>query len=602
MHAVSFDEPQDLLSIGSQQPAAVRTLRRLFPAYCLLAALVTFGFALYDPFQVDGDAIAYMNLSDYVGAHQWHAVVNGYWQPMYPAFLSVAHALTHATLQNEVRAYYLANYVIFLFAMLAVVLLSDAIVELRATRSDSSYVLDCYAVRYLGIALLVFSSQHELRIGAIKPDTLLLVFFLTAITALLRYLATARLRWAAAMGLALGCAYLTKSFGLLFAAACVAVLIFCAVRGRVAAAMRIVAAAAVSCIAFAVVAAPCVFALSKRAGRLDFGDSGALNYAWYVDGTERLHLEPFMRDRFGVADVHLTHPEGVLLQSPLILSYAEVPYGTNPDWFDPAYWNDGVTPRFTIHTQASRLIKNARRLVVFVVDHPESWILVAFLFALGAGLSFRFRRLSDQFWVAPTLLGLFTVAVYGLVNIEERYITFAFICVMLSHFARLRMNSERESAFTRSAAPLLILMVAFVAVAQSCSQVLEDRRQVKIDAIPGGWYSPVLADAAQALEAMGVRPGDHVACIGTSACLGEFYWARLAGVRILTEVYVPSTWPYEALRTMPNREQVIDIVRKQGARVMVADFGTARVVASDPAFRDWKQLGDTTYYALPLNP
>jgi hypothetical protein len=53
---------------------------------------------------------------------------------------------------------------------------------------------------------------------------------------------------------------------------------------------------------------------------------------------------------------------------------------------------------------------------------------------------------------------------------------------------------------------------------------------------------------------------------------------------------------------MPNREQVIDIVRKQGARVMVADFGTARVPTSDAAFGDWKQLGDTTYYALPLNP
>src|ERR1039458_9606649 len=57
--------------------------------------------------------------------------------------------------------------------------------------------------------------------------------------------------------------------------------------------------------------------------RLDFGDSGPLNYAWYVGGTEKMHLQPYQTGQFGSAEVHLKHPEKELLHTPLVLSYAE---------------------------------------------------------------------------------------------------------------------------------------------------------------------------------------------------------------------------------------------------------------------------------------
>jgi len=72
-------------------------LRRFFPFYCALAALVTFGYALYDGYQLDGDAVAYMDLGDLLRAHHWTGIVNGYWHPMYPAFLALGHTLSRAT-------------------------------------------------------------------------------------------------------------------------------------------------------------------------------------------------------------------------------------------------------------------------------------------------------------------------------------------------------------------------------------------------------------------------------------------------------------------------------------------------------------------------
>ena len=109
-----------------------------------------------------------------------------------------------------------------------------------------------------------------------------------------------------------------------------------------------------------------------------------------------------------------------------------------------------------------------------------------------------------------------------------------------------------------------------------------------------------MVNTAQALKAMGVEPGDTVACIGFKACLDDQYWARLAGVRIVTEIYDPDAPVPLFLAHLPNREQAINLVRGQGARVLVGDFGNIRASDLDPEFSKWEHLGGT-FYALPLN-
>ena len=205
-------------------------LRRFFPFYCALAALATFGFALYESYWLDGDAVAYMDLGDLIRAHRWAGTVNGYWHPMYPALLALGHAIMWATPATELRAYYFVNFGIFLLGMVAVVCFTDSIVRLREAAglrvSESasqrvSYLLDRTMLRYLGIALLVIASQRELSLGKVRPDALLQALLLFAIAALLTHLANGRLRYAALMGVALGCAYLTKSFAFVFAFLCI---------------------------------------------------------------------------------------------------------------------------------------------------------------------------------------------------------------------------------------------------------------------------------------------------------------------------------------------------------------------------------------------
>ena len=590
-------------SIAREDASPLSTLlRRFFPVYCVLAALLTFGYALYDSYQIDGDAVAYMDIGDYLRAHQWAGIVNGYWHPMYPALLALGHTLFHATLATELHAYCFVNFGIFLLGMAAVVWFTDAISGSRSEVRGSSYLLDRYAMRYLGLALLVIASQRELSLGKVRPDALLQAFLLFALAALLRHLATGRLRYAAQMGAALGCAYLTKSFAFVVALLSIAVLAAFRRLWLKHKAARVIPAALVAFVCFAAVAGPYVAALSHRHGRFDFGDSGSLNYAWLVGGTEKMHLQPYMTSQFGSAEVHLKHPERELLRSPQVLSYAELPYGTYPDWFDATYWNDRIKPHFRVRDDLPHAARNCLLVGRYLLNHPEALLLLALLLVLGARVTPGGKPGANAFWLVPLLLGVVIWGIYAMVNTEERYLTVAYLAIVLSVFAMLR-TPEMESRISNlpSLASALVLLLALLAAGGSLRTVLEDRRQLALLGYPGGWYSAKMNDAAQSLSEMGVRPGDSVACVGTVACVRDPYWARLAGVRVLTEIYDKDTPLYPFLANLPNRELAIATVRGQGAKVLVGDFGVARVSDSDPFFRNWRQLDNTTLYALPLN-
>jgi hypothetical protein len=669
MEAASQVNPAQADSGPHQDVSPISTLlRRFFPFYCVLAALVTFGYALYEPFQIDGDAVAYMDIGDCLRAHQWAGIVNGYWHPLYPALLAAAHALFRSTPANELHAYYMVNFAIFLLGMLAVVCFTDALVGLRdggsreqgTGNSESAgaprlapetwdsrataFLLSKYPLRYLGLALVVIASQRELSLGKVRPDALLQALLLFALAALLAHLATGRLRYAALMGLALGCAYLTKSFAFVVALLCIAVLAGFRWLWLKHKAARILTAALAALVCFAALAGPYIAALSHARGRFDFGDSGALNYAWYVAGTEKMHLQPYQTTQFGAAQVRLKHPEKELLHSPQILSYAQLPYGTYPDWFDTTYWNDQIKPHFTLSGQIARSARNCVLVVRYLFNHPEGLLLLALLLALGARMLVASRphlkgemwgtRRDGAFWLPPLALGVLIWGIYATVNTEERYVTLAYLAIILTLFATLRTpqtdaDDARCSLFPLgvpgersllagvtvgvpgersllagvtvpcSIASALILLLALLAAGESLRAVLEDRREILALGYSDGWHSPTMAQVADGLRSLGGRPGDTIACTGWSACLDDPYYARLDGVRITTEIYAGVTPAYDFLAGLPNRDQAIAVVRGQGARVLVANFGHTRV--SDPAFRAWRQLGDTTFYALPLN-
>jgi hypothetical protein len=52
---------------------------------------------------------------------------------------------------------------------------------------------------------------------------------------------------------------------------------------------------------------------------------------------------------------------------------------------------------------------------------------------------------------------------------------------------------------------------------------------------------------------------------------------------------------------MPNREQVYDVARREGAKVLVGYFDPGLMTGANPVSAGWRELGQTHFYALPLN-
>jgi hypothetical protein len=52
---------------------------------------------------------------------------------------------------------------------------------------------------------------------------------------------------------------------------------------------------------------------------------------------------------------------------------------------------------------------------------------------------------------------------------------------------------------------------------------------------------------------------------------------------------------------MPNREEAYDVVRRQGAKVLVGYLDPGLMTGTTPVSAGWHELGGTPFYALPLN-
>ena len=584
------------------------TLRRPLIVYLVLLVPVMWLAMRFDPYAIDGDAVAYMDIADLLHAHQWAGAVNGYWHPLYPALLCVAQMVAHPSRVNELGAYTAVNLLIFFAQVAAMLGFVSALVRLRESMGAAPALLSVNALRLLGVALLVISALRELSLGKVRPDGLLQALILAALAMLLYALASKRWIFAPLMGLFFGLAYLTKSFAFVIAMLAIAVLVLFQWLVQRRPLARAAVSGVLALMVFAAVAGPYVAALSRHKHRFDFGDSGGLNYAWYVGGTEKMHLEPWMTSQFGSAKVELIHPEQQLLAQPGVYSYKQLALGTYPAWFDTTYFNERIVPHVKLGQLARRDGRNVVLVFRYLLNHPEPLILLALLLFAGASLRLR----GTRFWWPAVLLGLAMWCIYGLVNVEERYVTVAYFALLLPVFAALEPRAENESrpglfaelpaGALRAGAHALVILLAFLALGETARVAAQERREQSLAGFAHGWYSPQIFGAAEGLRALGVRAGDEVACVGTTACLYDDYWARLAGVRILTEIYEPEPKHLvDQLGALPNREQTYDVVRAQGARVLVGHFDPGEMNAAHPASAGWVRLGETDFYALPLN-
>lgn len=568
--------------------SALRVIARLYPVLLLLCGI---GYAKYDSYKLDGDAVAFMDIADAMRAHNFALVVNGYWNPAYAAALAIGESIYHPSRWSELQTFYWVNFCIFAGCVFAFIYFVRSLVLVRErfiSASDTASALSPAALLIAGLALMFYSFQRELSLSAVRSDSLMLFFLLLAASMLMRIQSERRFLYFPLFGLFLGLAYLTKSFGFLPAGILLLALFIFGLTLTGEGRKRTLAGVLLAGIVFAAVAGPYIVAISKQRGRFTTGESARLNYSFFVDQTGRWH--EWHSGQLGHATADFKHHEELILDSPAVYSFAQHPIGTYPLWFDPAYWTDTLHPKFYLKGHLLRLARCSVLLVRFIVGHLEAFVL--FVVLLLTGCFIPRNRLSWLPFTPVIFWGLLMIGIYFPVDLQDRYLTPAFLFIVVPSLAMLRQFSSPHVGKTAAA---LAVLLAALTLADSARDLGERRRVLNVQRSSGA-YDFQIYGAAKGLEALGITPGKTIACFGDQACYVDIYWARLAGTPIRAEIEVPNEGdPERFWMAQSDQTRVVDVLRARNIAAIVAHFAPSACIP-----QGWRQLGNTNFYAYPL--
>lgn len=585
---VEQGNPQ-LPAAGSAKPH----LRALF--WCLAIALGLLQLWAHRN-DVNPDGISYIEMAEAAGRSGWHALVNAYWSPLYPALLSIAFWIFHPAIDWEFTVLHVVNFALYLaellcFEIFVKELLAARRIEnvgLRELQSASekeqhtapdkstegsaqTLPLPEEILWIWGYLLFLWTSQFWLSLAVTNPDIIVagLVFVATAL--LLRiYRGEGNWLLFAGLGALLGLGYFAKAamFPIFFFFLTSAFLLYGVTRKSFAKAL---ARSALALAVFLAIAAPLIVALSKEKHRITFGDSGKIAYAEYVD--HATFIAHWRGEPAGTGTA--VHPTRKISNDPPIYEFAKPVAGSYPPWYDPSYWYEGIRPHFSLKGQLWVLFRSAN--------------LYLKMFSRGGALYVVFLALILEVWkrgkwdwggrpMALVMLpSLATLAMYALVLVEQRYVSPFVLMLFFWIFSSARIFMKEGGTLKKQSVLAVILALA----AATAWPVTRDLR----DAIANRPYEPW--EVAVGLHELGVPPGTQVGAIGLG--VGN-YWAHLAGVRIIAEI--------------PEREQASflagDAPKKREALQKFEEVGVKAVVTKNAAVANsiegWREVGQTQYY------
>lgn len=573
------------------------SLTRWLPAtyICCMTGIVL-GLAQFDPYQVDGDAVSYMDIAGSIVHGRWKEIVNGLWNPGYPAVLALGKIVAQPNRMHALELVYRTNFCIFLFSIFCTWFFVGSVLRVREGGKLPTEVyhwaLSARLLYLVSYATVCLSWMNEFSPGKVRVDGLFASLLLLAFAFLLRGLVEPRFIFDVGFGFALGAAYLVKSPGFVIALfTFVLVAIYASIHRQFKYRPRRLL---ISALIYIAVAGPYITALSLQKGRFDFGDSGRLNYAWLVDGTQPQHLLNGQPARFGAASVLLKHPAIEILRHPIVLYFPHFPHATYGPWFDPSYFNEGVHPHIYLARQLRLTVQQLRRLLFFLVIHA---LPIAFLvFSLVCGAKTRSMGITrGALWLLYLVL-LFSIAMYLSVHFLDRYVGGQFWLAWIATAGFLIVNDSQKKYMMQGAAVFLAVAVLLMGL----QSVIKDRQSVILNGLGHGWYNPAEYETVAVLRAHGILPGDAVACF--RACNHGSYWAYLAGVHVNSEIYDPAFMSdaksgNEIWSNLPAKQQVFQALSAIGAKALVGYFEDM-----PPSGEKWtKAAGGYYIISLPLN-
>jgi hypothetical protein len=541
----------------------IASLRKTKILFLLVATAAGLSQAWASRFYIEPDGVNYLDIANAYLEHNWQNAINTHWSPLWSWLLGLTLWLTHPSLYWESTLVHLVNFLVYLCVLTCFTFFLNELIALCSEQDNwkpESEGLTNLAWLILGYTTLIHVMLVMGGPGLDTPDLCVAALFFLA-TAMLIRMRRGVYEWPlyAGLGAILGLAYLSKTamFPLAFA------FLFCSVfvtDNRRRAMPRVLLALVI----FLAIGGPFLVILSHARGRLTFGDSGRLAYAWLVKGRGT----PIHGVR-QVSDV----PPAYEFSTPI--------GGTYPPWYDPSYWNEGIRPQFDWRAQLHRLRLSGHEyfLILSAQRALAVGLLVLLLFAGGThGL----RKAIGALWTI-WLPALATLILYAMVYVEPRYIAAAEVVLWCSAFAAVRLpHLDTSRRLVNCVAIAVAIALGITIVSETLGNVAAAAKRPPHTE----W------EVAMSLYQRGLRPGDTVAVLGHDE-KGD-YWAHLAQVRVVADLpadALASFWEASA----EKRSFVLNAFVSTGAKILVT-HNKPPVAYSE----GWQRLENTGYYALPL--
>jgi len=539
---------------------------------------------------VDHDAVAYLDVAGYYAHGAWSAALNTYYSPLYSWMIAILEYLFRVSISYESTLLHLVNFAGYLGAYAAFeFLLAHLLRAEEPLDPKDSAGLSGAAWHTLGLGLFLYCSLLMANVSGHSgqgdpgstPDIFVLLFVFLAVGLLLcmqagqAYSGTYTLFGAA---LAFGYFAKTAMFPLSF--------VFLAVAGLVSLRQRKLAAWLLAPLCFVLIAGPWVALLSHAKGRFCYGDAGRLTYRWLA-GPRANPIEWGGQTLPGEAFVH---PPRQLSDNPPIYEFAAPIPGTFPLWYGTSYWLEGNFP-FSRAGQI-RILHQSYSTYWEILDHQKEFLVLLLVLIVLQGTLVGYVKSFFARWVL-WLPAIAALAMYALVRVEPRYVAAFLVPLWLSLFSAVRLpkiDSSRQFALYAVVGAVLVVSLGILhgSVTDSHTIVRSSPSEQR--------------EVAAGLRKLGITRGQSLATLGIPR--DSFYWARLAEVRVISEIPTPNVNQYW-FASPETQEAIRSVFAKTGAVAIVTDTVPASVVypESGETLRvpGWQQIGNTSYYLFPLH-
>ena len=522
-------------------------------------------------YEVSADSISYLDMSDGLQhGSDWHLMINGMYSQLYPFLLGVFRRIFNISPGNEIPYSHLLGVVLFIFAFACFEFFLIGAASKLVTPNQGSgenrilAALPKWAFLSVAYSIFLWSAIRHIELTIPRADMLLSGFIYLTVGLLLRMQGRpARWRSYIAFGLVLGVGVLAKEAMLPLGFLMLASTFFLVENWRPAVKM---AAAALG----TMVLIGCFYfvPLSLQRGRITLGDAGKCVYITNVD---QAMPHWYLQDP-GSARGSFLHPPKKIFSDPPAYAFAIPAAVTQPLRFDQSYWMEGVKPHFVLQRELTAIKTNVRTFNKLFFELGIVIISLVVMAFLGRS---QIKVALLRAWPV-WLLGVVGCLMYAVIFVEPRYVT-AFLTLVL---IGLLVGLPVPVASGRRIAQLIVVATFALLLGPVALHVYRAPRA----------RGNVSLEAAQALENLGVKPGDPIARISPGS--GDLVVERILRSQIIAEVDHARAAEFWSA-PLATQDSLLKEFAAQGAKV---------VIASSPKLNgenqsDWIRLGSTPYWA-----